>query len=241
MARGKHSKARKPKYTPPKDTEPTQILPYLFVGPRTTTEPSVAAAAGITHIISLGCRPKNDSNDNSTRSDSNAKENKGGGVDNGQRRQMSYHHIGLKDTPHSDLSTAALLVADIIANARHRPSRRRVESEAQGGEMEEEKEGDRDADAKVLVHCIAGVSRSPAVLAYYLMRDEDMSLRDALATIMRARPAIRPNDGFLRQLRELEAGLRGKETLKEVETLPLRTKERMDLLLGLEGEKTSKS
>ena len=233
MARGKHPKARKPRSNPPKDAGPTQILPYLFVGPRTTTEPSVAAAAGITHIISLGCWPKHDNNsnnsNNSTSNDSNAKEQKGSGVGDGQRRRMTYHHIGLKDTKESDLSTAALLVADIIANARPRTSQQGKDGGIPGGEKE---------DAKVLVHCMAGVSRSPAVLAYYLMREEGMSLRDALGTIARARPATRPNDGFLRQLRELELSLRGEETLEKVESLPLRTKERMSLLLGLEeGEK----
>ncbi|KAK7980961.1 hypothetical protein PG989_013418 [Apiospora arundinis] len=228
MAAGKHAKANRasqPRPGPPKGAGPSQVLPYLFVGPQTTTEPSVAAAAGITHIISLGCWPKHNNNTNND----NAK-GKDGGEDAGQRRRITYHHIGIQDTTSSDLSIAALLVADIIRNARRHPSLK------SGGEemQDEERQGveKEEGDVKVLVHCMAGISRSPAVLAYYLMRDEDMSLRDALGTIARARPAMRPNDGFLRQLKDLELGLRGEETLEKVESLPLGTKERTNLLLG---------
>lgn len=208
---GKRTKAAK--QTPTKGAGPAQVLPYLFVGPQNTTEPSVAAAVGITHIISLGCRPKhnNDKTANADAADANP---------GGRLVGIAYHHIGIRDKPDADLGTAALLVADIISNARGR--------QREGGE-----------EAKVLVHCMGGVSRSPAVLAYYLMREEGMNLRGALGMIMKARTPMRPNDGFLRQLKEMEMALRGKGTLEEVESLPLETRKRSELLLGADdtGEK----
>lgn len=53
---------------------------------------------------------------------------------------------------------------------------------------------------RVLVHCQAGVSRSPTIIAYYLMRHHGMTWRSALGHIGGYR-GINPNAGFLRQLR----------------------------------------
>ena len=160
-----------------------QILPHLYLGPRSSTAPASALASGITHIISIGSKPQ------------------------GGDTSISYHRIGLLDTPSASLRTPAHLASEIINAARAgRP------------------------DAKVLVHCVAGVSRSPAVIAAHLILEEDMSLRDALAKLVGARPAVRPNDGFLAQLKELEVQTRGGKTSIEVETLPLSLKERRELL-----------
>ena len=52
----------------------------------------------------------------------------------------------------------------------------------------------------VFVHCFAGTSRSAALVAAYLVRDEGMGLEDALATVRRARASVRPNAGFMEQL-----------------------------------------
>jgi atypical dual specificity phosphatase len=81
---------------------------------------------------------------------------------------------------------------------------------------------------KIPVHCSAAVSRSPTIVAAYLMKKCDMSLKDALGLIIRARPAVCPNDGFLRQLKELEIRLRGSSSL-EVESLPSRKERRVAL------------
>jgi len=60
----------------------------------------------------------------------------------------------------------------------------------------------------VLVHCTAGISRSSTAVASYLMFKEKLSLDEALAKIRRARPCIRPNSGFMAQLRKYEEFLR---------------------------------
>ena len=46
-----------------------------------------------------------------------------------------------------------------------------------------------------------------AVIAYRMHRD-GLSYDDALATVRTVRPSARPNEGFVKQLRDLEAKLR---------------------------------
>lgn len=102
---------------------------------------------------------------------------------------ITYHHLGLEDTTSADLTTPALLATEIINNAKANP------------------------DAKVLVHCVAAVSRSPAIIASYLISEQGMTLHQALVTLVRAREHIRPNDGFLAQLKEFELKHRGEESI----------------------------
>eukprot|EP00897_Mesotaenium_endlicherianum_P006525 jgi/Mesen1/5900/ME000003S06924 len=59
----------------------------------------------------------------------------------------------------------------------------------------------------VLVHCMAGVSRSATVVVAYLMRTHGWPLQKALEHVKRCRPVVHPNEGFLRQLREFEKKL----------------------------------
>ncbi|GLC33037.1 hypothetical protein PLESTB_000377800 [Pleodorina starrii] len=54
--------------------------------------------------------------------------------------------------------------------------------------------------ARVLVHCQAGVSRSPAVVAGWLMRSRGMSADAALGLLTSRRPCVDPNEGFRAQL-----------------------------------------
>lgn len=61
--------------------------------------------------------------------------------------------------------------------------------------------------AKVYVHCYAGVSRSATLVIAYLMCYSEMSLKEAMRTLRRARPAICPNTGFMQQLEVYEQRL----------------------------------
>ncbi|KAI9471933.1 MAG: protein-tyrosine phosphatase-like protein, partial [Benjaminiella poitrasii] len=53
----------------------------------------------------------------------------------------------------------------------------------------------------ILVHCLAGVSRSPTVLTAYLMATQKLRWKAALALIKQTRPFVNPNPGFINQLR----------------------------------------
>ena len=60
---------------------------------------------------------------------------------------------------------------------------------------------------RVLVHCLVGISRSSTIALAYLMIKRHMPLKRALTTV-RLKRHVRPNDGFLRQLIDLEQRLR---------------------------------
>jgi len=56
----------------------------------------------------------------------------------------------------------------------------------------------------VLVHCVAGVSRSATIVIAYLMQSQDIDLWQAQEDVRRIRSVIRPNQGFMNQLKKYE-------------------------------------
>ncbi|KAI0367683.1 hypothetical protein BV20DRAFT_1037581 [Pilatotrama ljubarskyi] len=52
----------------------------------------------------------------------------------------------------------------------------------------------------VLVHCQAGMSRSVAIVAAFLMVSQGLDPEGALDVIRKVRPDVQPNEGFMRQL-----------------------------------------
>jgi len=59
----------------------------------------------------------------------------------------------------------------------------------------------------VLIHCRMGRSRSPALLAAFLLREEGLTLALALEYVRSVRQIAAPNSGFLRQLKRYEGRL----------------------------------
>ena len=53
----------------------------------------------------------------------------------------------------------------------------------------------------VLVHCMAGISRSVTIVAAYIVRKFKKTSEEALGQIRRKRSIINPNEGFIRQLK----------------------------------------
>ncbi|XP_061576460.1 dual specificity protein phosphatase 14 [Cololabis saira] len=99
--------------------------------------------------------------------------------------------VPVQDRPHAPLSLYFLPVA------------RRIQQNRTGS---------------TLVHCSAGRSRSPALVMAYLMRSEGLSLRRAHELVLEARPFIRPNAGFWRQLLVLERELLGQNSVRMTQT-----------------------
>jgi len=58
----------------------------------------------------------------------------------------------------------------------------------------------------LLVHCQGGVSRSPAVVCSYLMKENKWSVDHCLAEMRKVR-SVKPNPGFLQQLYEYQTEL----------------------------------
>ena len=59
-------------------------------------------------------------------------------------------------------------------------------------------------NSAVLVHCMAGRSRSTSLVAAYLMRYKNMTRDEALEFIKDKRSCIKPNQGYIDQLLEYE-------------------------------------
>ena len=60
---------------------------------------------------------------------------------------------------------------------------------------------------KVLIHCVAGVSRSATIAISYLMRRYKLTCQDGLEVVKAARPFVEPNEGFWSQLVEFDKKL----------------------------------
>jgi len=67
----------------------------------------------------------------------------------------------------------------------------------------------RDSGGRVFVHCNAGVSRSATIVIAYLMKIEQMRYTEAYTIVKGARPIIRPNEGFTKQLLQYDMDLYG--------------------------------
>jgi len=66
---------------------------------------------------------------------------------------------------------------------------------------------ERDSGGRVLVHCVAGVSRSASVCLAYLVK-QYCSLLEAWRHLRTVRPWVRPNYAFMQQLVDWEAKVR---------------------------------
>ena len=71
----------------------------------------------------------------------------------------------------------------------------------------------RETNGSVLVHCLAGISRSPTVAIAYVMRHLHLTFDDAFRYVKSKRLTISPNFNFLGQLLEYERQLRAEEVL----------------------------
>ncbi|XP_031572661.1 dual specificity protein phosphatase 14-like, partial [Actinia tenebrosa] len=71
---------------------------------------------------------------------------------------------------------------------------------------------------RVLVHCVAGVSRSSTLVIAYLMKYQKMNLKDAYTMVKEKRALINPNRGFWLHLIDYERKLFGKTTVNMKDT-----------------------
>ncbi|KAM4707862.1 dual specificity protein phosphatase 18 [Discoglossus pictus] len=104
---------------------------------------------------------------------------------------QEYIHFPLADSPDTFLFAHFDTIADKIHSV-----------EANGG--------------CTLLHCVAGISRSPTLCLAYLMKYNGLSLLAAHDWLKKCRPIIRPNIAFWEQLVSYEMSLFGKNTVEMV-------------------------
>lgn len=69
---------------------------------------------------------------------------------------------------------------------------------------------------KVLVHCVAGVSRSATLTIAYIMQRSELSMMEAFKLVKRKRHIVAPNFNFMGQLMELERRLQEGSTPRDL-------------------------
>jgi protein-tyrosine phosphatase len=73
-------------------------------------------------------------------------------------------------------------------------------------------------DENILVHCMAGVSRSTSMVVYYFMKKDHYSFNKALKMVQEGRSVANPNDSFRSQL--VQYGIyRGDFTIEGADTI----------------------
>jgi len=105
-------------------------------------------------------------------------------VENFFPNTFDYHKISLVDKPTSNLQEHFDAAVDKIENAM------------------KNKQG-------VLVHCQRGISRSASIVIVYIMRSKNISYNEAFQLVKDRRSIIKPNKGFIKQMKEYEQQQRG--------------------------------
>ncbi|XP_061078332.1 dual specificity protein phosphatase 8 isoform X2 [Conger conger] len=85
------------------------------------------------------------------------------------------------------------------------------------------------SNCRVIVHCLAGISRSATIAIAYIMKTMGLSSDDAYRFVKDRRPSISPNFNFLGQLLEFEKDLRLLSALSSGPTRAALEREDLDL------------
>lgn len=75
-------------------------------------------------------------------------------------------------------------------------------------------------DCNVLIHCLAGMSRSVTIAIAYIMSVSDLHWRDALRVVRVGRRIANPNSGFQIQLQDFENNKVDEERMRMKERFP---------------------
>jgi hypothetical protein len=124
----------------------------------------------------------------------------------GHENSIRHVIVRLNDLPNEDLLKVLPLCFEVISQGLEQWRTRNSLSKDVNGF--EKGGGGGGGGGGVLVHCMAGKSRSASVVIGFLMKNEGLSFLEAFELVAEKRPQIALNHGFARQLRNYEATLK---------------------------------
>ena len=183
-----------PPHSAPKPSA-SQILPRLFLSDIfTALNPAVLQTLRITHVISVMEHVPVRLSDDQFQPESES-----------LRVSPTTLHIPLPDLPSADILSHFSTTRHFIDTALHDPTSHILVRPFHTPCM--------TPFHPIQVHCFKGMSRSPTIVAAYLIATLKLSADDALSHIKSARPVVLPNRGFRRQLEQYEELLREEDDM----------------------------
>ncbi|KAL6048163.1 Dual specificity protein phosphatase 15 [Balamuthia mandrillaris] len=174
---------------------PTRILPHLFLGDYSSaTAAPVLRRWGITHIINVTHEPNYfQCNNTSPRTSSSYPSSPLATHSSVARSSASSNSSSRQDAPGASKDSFQYLRIAVSDSSKQSIAEY---FETAISFIEEA----RKESSAVLVHCIAGISRSTTIVLAYLMKTEGWSLDKAYRFVKEKRHIIEPNRGFMQQL-----------------------------------------
>lgn len=171
---------------------PSQILPYLYVGDQAQTQIDIISSLNIRYILSLQSLPKflDDSASDDGKKDLLP-----------QANSSKDYLVKFKSCVHKLIKGKCINISDTFETL----------VEKFFDETHNFIEEARRNRCNILVHCKAGVSRSPTIAIAYIMKWKRLHLQDAYDFVKRCRPQISPNLNFMGQLMSYERRLISKD------------------------------
>ncbi|ODM92725.1 Dual specificity protein phosphatase 7 [Orchesella cincta] len=161
---------------------PTKVLPYLYVGnAKDSTNCKLLRELGIGYILSVTANSPFSTSTTSYSSHYNNNNNLESQHQSSEFRKMQ---IPVSDNLCENLAPYFDAAYEFIEEA-------------------------RKTGSKVLIHCQAGISRSPTIAIAYIMKHINLTTLDAYALVQKERRIISPNLNFMGQLVEFESKLKG--------------------------------
>lgn len=143
-----------------RDTVPSEILPYLFVGSQSHAQcKEIVESFRFTHVLNI----------TST-------------CPNRFPEKVAYKTINIRDTWNQNIASYFDEAFEFINAA-------------------------KNSGGKILIHCVAGISRSPTITIAYLMKTNGWTLCEALSFVKSKRTIVSPNLDFLVELQSFERQL----------------------------------
>ena len=121
-----------------------------------------------------------------------------------------YFHLEMYDNPSFKIDPVLDQFDRIMEELGLNPN----ESHEESSHVKERGEESTSVLPKVLIHCMAGISRSVTLMVYYLMNYKFMTLKESFDLLSTTREQdSSPNFGFYKQLRRIEKDIFGHNSM----------------------------